>query len=72
MQTLYRPFHNSAKKDLRQTEEVTSGILSLPIYESLPDSTIETVAQAIHRLARHAAIRKEVSLSGRQHVNVRS
>ncbi len=72
MQTLYRSFHNSAKKDLRQTEEVTGGILSLPIYESLPDSTIETVAQAIHRLARHAATRKEASLSGRQHVNVRS
>jgi dTDP-4-amino-4,6-dideoxygalactose transaminase len=72
MQTLYRSFHKAAKKDLRQTEEVTGGILSLPIYESLPDSTIETVAQAIHRLARHAAAHKEVSLPGRQHVNVRS
>ena len=72
MQTLYRSFYNSAKKDLRQTEEVTGGILSLPIYESLPDSTIETIAHAIHRLARHAAAHKEVSLSGRQHVNVRS
>ena len=73
MQTLYRSFHNSAKKDLRQTEEVTGGILSLPIYESLPDSTIENVARAIHRLARFAAARKEVSLSGKeQHVNVRS
>ncbi len=72
LQTLYRQFHNSAKNDLKQTEEVTGGILSLPIYESLPDSTIETVAQAIHRLAHHAAARKEASLSGRQHVNVRS
>jgi dTDP-4-amino-4,6-dideoxygalactose transaminase len=71
-QTLYRSFHDPAKKDLRNTEEVTGGILSLPIYESLPDSTIETVAEAIHRLARHAAAHKEETLSGRQHVNVRS
>ena len=72
MQTLYRSFHDPAKRDLRNTEEVTGGILSLPIYESLSDSTIETVAEAIHRLARHAAAHKEESLSGRQHVNVRS
>jgi dTDP-4-amino-4,6-dideoxygalactose transaminase len=72
MQTLYRSFHNPAKRDLRQTEEVTGGILSLPIYESLPDSTIEMIARAIHRLARHAATRKELSVPGRQHVNVRS
>ena len=73
MQKLYKPFHDPARKDLQHTESVTGGILSLPIYESLPDSTIETVARAIHRLARHAAARKEQSLSGRQqHVNVRS
>jgi dTDP-4-amino-4,6-dideoxygalactose transaminase len=72
MQTLYRSFHKPAKRDLRQTEEVTGGILSLPIYESLPDSTIETIAHAIHRLARHAATRSEVSVPGRLHVNVRS
>jgi dTDP-4-amino-4,6-dideoxygalactose transaminase len=72
MQQLYRSFYNPGKKDLRCTEEVTGGILSLPIYESLPDSTIETVAQAIHRLAAYAAARKEESLTGRQHANVRS
>jgi hypothetical protein len=47
------------------TEEVTGGILSLPIYELLPDSTIEQVSLAIRRLANHAGSRKEV-LSGRQ------
>jgi dTDP-4-amino-4,6-dideoxygalactose transaminase len=66
MQKLYRSFHNAGRNDLKTTEEVTGGILSLPIYESLPDSTIETVARAIHRLAHSAATRKEVSLSGRQ------
>jgi dTDP-4-amino-4,6-dideoxygalactose transaminase len=71
MQQLYRSFHNPAKKDLQCAEEVTGGILSLPIYESLSDSTIETVCRAIHRLAQHAATHKEV-LSGRQHVDVRS
>jgi dTDP-4-amino-4,6-dideoxygalactose transaminase len=72
MQTLYRSFYNAAKKDLQRTEEVTGGILSLPIYEALPDSTIETVAHAIHRLAAYATTHKEASLSGRQHVDVRS
>jgi dTDP-4-amino-4,6-dideoxygalactose transaminase len=64
MQTLYKQFGGT---NLKTTEEVTGGILSLPIYESLPDSTIATVSRAIQRLATHAASgRKEVSLSGRQ------
>ena len=65
MQTLYKQFHKAGGRDLKVTEEVTGGILSLPIYELLPDSTIETVSLAIRRLAHHAASRKEV-LSGRQ------
>jgi dTDP-4-amino-4,6-dideoxygalactose transaminase len=71
MQTLYKPFHKGGRNDLNVTEEVTGGILSLPIYETLSDDTIETVAQAIHRLHNHAAKQKE-EISGRQHVNVRS
>jgi dTDP-4-amino-4,6-dideoxygalactose transaminase len=64
MQTLYKQFGGP---NLKTTEEVTGGILSLPIYESLPDSTIATVSRAIQRLATHAASsRKEVSVSGRQ------
>ena len=66
MQTLYKSFHDAGRNDLKITEEVTGGILSLPIYELLPDSTIETVSRAIHRLANSASTRKEVSLSGRQ------
>jgi dTDP-4-amino-4,6-dideoxygalactose transaminase len=66
MQSLYQKFHKVDGRHLKTTEEVTSGILSLPIYESLQDSTIETVSLAIRRLAHAAATRKEVSLSGRQ------
>jgi len=66
MQKLYKSFHDAGRNDLKTTEEVTGGILSLPIYESLPDSTIETVSRAIRRLAQSATTRKEVSLSGRQ------
>ena len=71
MQTLYKSFHKHGDQTLKTTEEVTGGILSLPIYETLSDATIETVAQAIHRLHNHAAKQKQES-SGRQHVNVRS
>jgi dTDP-4-amino-4,6-dideoxygalactose transaminase len=65
MQKLYKSFHGPSRKNLAQTEYVTSGILSLPIYESLPDSTIESVTVAIRRLARYAALRKEPSVSAR-------
>jgi len=65
MQTLYKQFHMAGGRDLKVTEEVTGGILSLTIYELLPDSTIEKVSLAIRRLAHHAGSRKEV-LSGRQ------
>ena len=58
-------FHKAGGRDLKVTEEVTGGILSLPIYELLPDSTIEKVSLAVRRLANHAGSRKEV-LSGRQ------
>jgi len=66
MQTLYQQFYKASGRDLKMTEQVTGGILSLPIYELLPDSTIEKVSLAVRRLANHAGSRKEVSLSGRQ------
>jgi dTDP-4-amino-4,6-dideoxygalactose transaminase len=65
-QTLYKQFHESGGNGLKVTEEVTGGILSLPIYELLPDGTIEKVSRAVRRLAHAAAARKEVSLLGRQ------
>jgi dTDP-4-amino-4,6-dideoxygalactose transaminase len=72
MQKLYQQFYDKARNTLKTTELVTGGILSLPIYESLPDSTIEGVANAIIRLARHASARKESSIGRQQHANVRS
>jgi dTDP-4-amino-4,6-dideoxygalactose transaminase len=47
---LYKPFYNPTKDNLTQTEYVTDGILSLPIYESLSDETVRTVAQAIKNI----------------------
>ena len=48
MQTLYKQFHKAGGRDLKVTEEVTGGILSLPIYE--------TPARFHHRnrVARHS------------------
>lgn len=72
MQKLYTQFQEKSGNSLKTTELITGGILSLPIYESLPDSTIEGVANAIIRLARHASGRKPSSVGKEQHVNVRS
>lgn len=49
-QTLYRQYHDPEHNSLRNTEVVTGGILSLPIYESLPDETVAKIALAITRL----------------------
>jgi dTDP-4-amino-4,6-dideoxygalactose transaminase len=60
-QQLYKSFYNSSGNDLRHTEEVTGGILSLPIYELLSEPTIKAVIEAIHRLSNYAAPRKVLS-----------
>ena len=49
MQKLYSRFHSARSADLVRTESITAGILSLPIYESLPEATVERVAGAIQR-----------------------
>jgi dTDP-4-amino-4,6-dideoxygalactose transaminase len=49
-QSLYSSFHDPARNDLSQTEFLADGILSLPIYESLPDETIVTVAETLKRI----------------------
>jgi dTDP-4-amino-4,6-dideoxygalactose transaminase len=51
-QKLYSSFRSLKQGDLARTSYVTGGIVSLPIYESLPDATVEQVAYAIQRLAR--------------------
>jgi dTDP-4-amino-4,6-dideoxygalactose transaminase len=51
-QRLYSSFHSTERGGLARTSYVAGGIVSLPIYESLPDATVEQVAYAIQRLAR--------------------
>jgi len=49
-QSLYTTFHDPARNDLSQTEILADGILSLPIYESLPDETVIAVAETLKRI----------------------
>jgi dTDP-4-amino-4,6-dideoxygalactose transaminase len=71
-QRLYSSFHNVEREGLARTDYVTDGVLSLPIYESLSDATVETVAYAILRLARFKASEKQtITSKGYQHVAAR-
>jgi dTDP-4-amino-4,6-dideoxygalactose transaminase len=72
-QRLYSSFHSVEREDLARTDHVTNGIVSLPIYESLPDATVEQVAYAIVRLARFKASEKQAIANnkGYQHVAAR-
>jgi dTDP-4-amino-4,6-dideoxygalactose transaminase len=65
-QTLYSSFHEPERNDLSQTEYVADGILSLPIYESLPDETVRGVAEALKRIAHFASDRKGPRMGGSQ------
>jgi len=65
-QTLYSRFHEPGRNDLSQTEYVADGILSLPIYESLPDETVRGVAEALKRIAHFASDRKGPRMGGSQ------
>jgi dTDP-4-amino-4,6-dideoxygalactose transaminase len=57
-QFLYSRFYDRDADDLTQTEFIADGILSLPIYESLPDETVCAVAELIQRIVRSACERK--------------
>jgi len=52
LQALYRKFHVPQRDRLNATDFVAGGILSLPIYESLRDSTVDGIAMAIRSLAK--------------------
>jgi dTDP-4-amino-4,6-dideoxygalactose transaminase len=58
-QRLYSCFHNVQRGGLSRTDYVTDGIVSLPIYESLPDATVEQIAHAIQRIARFKVSKKQ-------------
>lgn len=51
-QALYRKFAREGPP-LIHTDRLSDGVLSLPIYHSLGDQTVNTVADAIQRLARY-------------------
>jgi dTDP-4-amino-4,6-dideoxygalactose transaminase len=72
-QRLYSSFHNVHGAGLTHTDYVTDGVLSLPIYESLPDIMVEGVASAILRLARFTASKKQaIANQSYRHVAARS
>jgi dTDP-4-amino-4,6-dideoxygalactose transaminase len=67
-QDIYRPFYNRSLDDLSVTEEVTGGVLSLPIYETLSDETIRTIAQTIRNLVEYNQSQNHVSVAGGKNV----
>jgi dTDP-4-amino-4,6-dideoxygalactose transaminase len=46
-QKLYTDYRPAAGEELEWTDSVSEGILSLPIYESLPEDTVEKTALAV-------------------------
>lgn len=51
-QRLFREVCEPAGRDLNNTERISNSVLSLPIYESLSDETVEKVAMAVAALAQ--------------------
>jgi dTDP-4-amino-4,6-dideoxygalactose transaminase len=68
-QRLYSSFHNEERGDLSRTDYITDGIVSLPIYESLPDATVQQVVYAIQRIARFRTSKKQ-SLENKEYQHV--
>ncbi len=46
-QKLYRRYHDPARNRLPATDSVSDAVLSLPIYESLPDESVDAIALAV-------------------------
>ncbi len=63
-QTLYRRFSTSG--GLPNTDSISDGVLSLPIYESLDNDTVDKVAYAIRRIA---AFRPDPTLCSPQSIH---
>jgi len=66
-QKLYATLYASQRGGLDRTNFITDGILSLPMYESLPEDTVDGVAHAILRLWRFREMGKQ-SLRQKYHV----
>ena len=52
-QKLYHRYHDPRRGHLPETERISGGILSLPIYETLTDEAVDGISQAIVRLYLH-------------------
>jgi dTDP-4-amino-4,6-dideoxygalactose transaminase len=46
-QQIYKNYRPAVEQYLKRTDSISEGVLSLPIYESLPEDTVEKVALAI-------------------------
>lgn len=53
-QMLYAQYHKPEKCPLLQTERITGSVLSLPVYESLSNETVDGVTAAIRMVAEEA------------------
>ena len=60
-QRLYKAFYDPTRDNLSHTDFVADGILSLPMFESIPDATVENIAHAIQRLAQYETAYKSSS-----------
>jgi dTDP-4-amino-4,6-dideoxygalactose transaminase len=70
-QKLYTTFAGPESAGLTRTNFITEGILSLPMYESLPDASVERIAHAILRLFRCRETDKQ-TVSNENHVAAHS
>lgn len=52
-QALYRAYYDPYRHKLESTEAVSGAVLSLPIYASLADETLEKISGAISRIATY-------------------
>jgi dTDP-4-amino-4,6-dideoxygalactose transaminase len=52
-QKIFSEFHTSTDRDLRITERVSSGVVSLPIYASLSNDEVDMIVDAVDTLLAH-------------------
>jgi dTDP-4-amino-4,6-dideoxygalactose transaminase len=58
-QKLYAAFYGPEHTRLDHTDFITEGILSLPMYESLPEPTVEGIAYAVQRIWQFKAAQQQ-------------
>jgi dTDP-4-amino-4,6-dideoxygalactose transaminase len=66
-QKLYAPFDGPQQAGLDRTNFITDGILSLPMYELLPEPTVEGIANAILRFWHFRTAEKPATAKENSH-----